>query len=152
MGTDLLITVNVPYPDEDAAATSAASAECFRATTAGASVSEAPPAAAQAPAVAGDAASEEGGSTVGTEVSREAERTREAPTEEALLRGDGIVGVPQQCTSTREGASGTSSAAEGGEDSQQISSCASVDCFDAGVEALRPLLHSFAILDWSLFG
>lgn len=151
MGTDLLITVNVPYPDEDAAASPKASAECFLWTTTGVAVSEASPVGAQAPVVADGAFASEGASAsnAATDVSQEAQRAGEAPTGEAVVGGDGAVGAPEELA--REAAS-TRAAAEGGEDGRQLSSSARDNDFDAGVTALRPLLHSFSILDWSLFG
>lgn len=78
VGTDLLITVNVPYPDEETAANSAFGVHCF---------------------FSGDAPS---------------------PSEQ------------QQDPSTSGQSDGL--------------------CVDVGVVALRTVLKSFAILDWSLFG
>lgn len=146
VGTDLLITVNVPYSDEDAAASSMATAECFLATAAGAAAAEASPVATPAPAVADDAGAS---SSVAADTSQEAARAAESSVEEGLLGGDGVVGAPQRAARDE---AGTGAAVEGGQDGRELSSGARGNDCDAGVEALRPLLHSFAILDWSLFG
>eukprot|EP00752_Nemacystus_decipiens_P003955 g3621.t1 len=146
VGTDLLITVNVPYPDEDAAARSMASAECFLESAACAAVADASPVAAQAPAAADDA----GSRNVATDVAQKAVNAGQAPVEEALSGGDGVVGVPQEVA--RE-VSGTGVAAEEGrKGARELVSRASGDAPDAGVRVLRSLVRSFAILDWSLFG
>ena len=152
MGTDLLITVNVPYPDEDAAARSEASAECFLSTaTGGVAVAEASPVPAQASAAGDDA----GASNVATDVAQEDKKGVQAPKEEALLGGDGVVGAPQESAGDASGAgAGAGAAAEGGsEDVGSFSSRASDNkASDAGVKAVRSLVQSFTILDWSLFG
>lgn len=146
VGTDVLITVNVPYPDEDAAAKSMANAECFLAAATGVAGAEASPVAAQAPVVADDAAA----SKVATGLSQEPIGAGEVVAEKALLGGDGVVDAPQEVAWEAPGA--RAAAEEGGKGGRELSSCASRTDSDAAVTALRSLLHSFAILDWSLFG
>eukprot|EP00903_Cladosiphon_okamuranus_P006551 g6399.t1 len=149
VGTDLLITVNVPYPDEEAAARSMASAECFRSsTTAGAEGPGASPVPAKATAAAGDDAKASDDTTGVSEL----QRAGEAPVEVGLLGAGGVTGAPQECA--RDAAAGVTAVTEGGEVGRELASRARAtdSDSDAGVAALRSLLRSFAILDWSLFG
>ncbi|CAM9359908.1 unnamed protein product [Ectocarpus fasciculatus] len=149
VGTDLLITVNVPCPDEGTAERTMASAECFcsgtsrhtagghEGSSSGASLVDGKDTSETASganaAAEGTAAGTDGPFKSTANVSREAAVDGDGDVEEPEGFGEIVAGVG-------EGKGGKRSRCGGGED------------VDMGVTALRALLQSFAILDWSLFG
>ncbi|CAM9751997.1 unnamed protein product [Laminaria digitata] len=113
VGTDILITVNAPYPDEDTAATSMADADTFTAD--------------RPPIVEQTHTSQRGNGPGEEALAAEVEGGAE----------DGVGVAPEGLPEVAEagGVGGRRGSVQG----------------SAGVSALRSLLRSFKILDWSLF-
>ncbi|CBJ29147.1 conserved unknown protein [Ectocarpus siliculosus] len=149
VGTDLLITVNVPCPDQDTAVRTMAGAECFCSGpsrhTAGANeeISTGAPLidANKTSETASGAHAAADGTAAGTD---KPFKSAADFSPEATVDGVGGVDKPE--------GSGEIEAGVGEGKGEKHSSPGGGDDVDLGVAALRTLLQSFAILDWSLFG
>lgn len=129
VGTDLLITVNAPYPDDETAAASMADAETF---------SSERPVVEQSHTPEGESEPDSGKPVV-----------EQAPTPEGESEpNEALAGQDEGGVDDKVGVApkGLPQAAEAGIGGRRRSVEGS-----AGVSALRSLLRSFKILDWSLF-
>ncbi|CAM9762846.1 unnamed protein product [Pylaiella littoralis] len=147
VGTDLLITANVPYPDEVAAARSMASAECFF-------PSSAPPPPQQQEQHTTDA----GGGVPGVASPEIASASSSSAAAAPLAGGQTPPAVSAAAGDAVASDTSARGVGQGGGSGRPLSSSDEGDgghgdpgC-DVGIAALRSLLHSFSILDWSLFG
>lgn len=129
--SDILITVNVPYPDEGSAANSSASAECFTGPQSQNTCMQGEPGGLQASPEGCDG----------------------APVAEVAIGKDS----GEECVADRDVAA--EEAGRGGEGSEKVLAPPEKVSRDAGgivegsggVDVLQSVLRSFGILDWSLF-
>ena len=127
VSTDLLITVNVPYHDEESAAQSMASAECFTGAVKPGDVT-----------------------TLGKQVTMHFDTlTAEAASEaghSSITEGD------EKSVREEDGGQETSGVSEDGPSAPHAATARGCGEGISAVAALQILLRSFTILDWSLFG